>query len=60
MKTQKRHERDFPDCPVVRTSHFHSRGQGSIPGWGIKISQAARPSQKKKERYESQMEEADV
>ena len=50
MKTQKRHERDFPDCPMVRTSHFHSRGQGSIPGWGIKISQGAWPSQKKIKR----------
>ena len=51
------------DCPMVRTSRFHSRSQGLIPGWGIKISQAAWPSQKKKrekERCESQTEEADV
>lgn len=28
---------DFPDYPVVRTQHFHSRVHGFIPSQGIKI-----------------------
>ena len=43
--------REFPGGPVVRTQHFHCQGQGSIPGWGIKILQTMRHGQKnKKER----------
>ena len=27
---------EFPGGAVTRTQHFHCRGPGSIPGWGIK------------------------
>ena len=27
---------DFPGGPIVKTSCFHCRGVGSIPGWGIR------------------------
>ena len=37
--------RDFPGSPVVRTLSFHYWG---IPGWGTKIPQVTRHSQKKK------------
>ena len=33
-----------------KTQRFHCQGQGSIPGQGGKIPQAARYSQKKKEK----------
>ena len=36
---------EFPGDPVVRTLRFHC--QRSIPGWGAKISHAARGSQNK-------------
>ena len=41
---------DFPGGPVVKTLHFHCRGQGSIPGWGTKIPHdtVAWPKQKQK------------
>ena len=34
---------EFPGNPVVRTQLSHRQGPGSIPGWGTKIPQAARP-----------------
>ena len=38
---------EFPGGLVVRTLRFHCRGQGSVPGRGTKILQAARHGQKK-------------
>ena len=32
--------KEFSGSPVVRVCSFHSRGPGSIPAWGTKISQA--------------------
>ena len=32
--------KEFSGSPVVRACSFHSRGPGSIPAWGTKISQA--------------------
>ena len=39
---------EFHGGPGVRTWHFHCCGQGSIPGWGTKIPQAAWQGQQKK------------
>ena len=41
---------EFPGFPVVRTQRFHS--QGSIPGQGTVILQAAQHGQKKKKLME--------
>ena len=42
---------DFSGGPVVKASPFNARGVGSIPGWGIKISQAAFGHKKLKKIY---------
>ena len=39
---------EIPGSPVVRTSHFHCRGSGSIPGWGAKIPSRQKGKKKKK------------
>ena len=31
--------REFPGDPLVRTQCLYCQGQGSIPGWGTKLSQ---------------------
>ena len=31
----KNRERDFPDGPVVKTSHSSAGGAGLIPGWEL-------------------------
>ena len=31
---------DFSSSLVVNTLHFHGRGKGSVPGWGMKILHA--------------------
>ena len=38
--------RDFPDGPVVKALHIHSRGHGFDPCQGPKILHAAQHSQK--------------
>ena len=35
---QKSIGREFPCCPVGRTSHFHCRDLGLIPGWGSHVA----------------------
>ena len=40
--------RDFPDVQWLGLGTFTAMGQGSIPGQGTKIPQAARRDQKKK------------
>lgn len=32
---------------MIRTPHFHCRGEGSIPGWGTKILEGGQHGQKK-------------
>ena len=44
----KNNAMDFPGSPVVKILHFQCRGHVSIPGQGMKIPQAARYVQKKK------------
>ena len=38
--------RDFPGSPVVKTSPSNPGSEGSVPGWGAKISHALQPKQK--------------
>ena len=38
-------DREFPGGPVVRTQCFHCQSPGSIPGRGLKTSQAMWHSQ---------------
>ena len=40
---KKKTPRDFPDGPVVRTSHSNERGEDSIPGQRTKILHASWP-----------------
>ena len=37
---------DFSGSPVVKTSPFNTRTEGSIPGLGVKISYALWPKNK--------------
>ena len=47
---------DLPDGPAVRTPRCHCRADGSIPGWGTRISYATRHSQKtEKERKKKKL-----
>ena len=41
MKAVKDIPRDFPGCPVVRTSPFNAGSTGSVPGWAAKLPRAA-------------------
>ena len=50
---------EFPDGTVVRTWRFHCCGPGSVPGWGMKILQATRCSQKKKKEEINNIENRD-
>ena len=43
----KMESREFPGGPAVRTRRFHCHGQGSIPGQGTKVPQAAQHGQKR-------------
>ena len=45
--------RDFPGGPVVKTPHFNSGGEGSIPGQGAKIPHASWPKKQsiKQKKY---------
>ena len=40
--------REFPGDPLGRTQCLHCQGQGSIPGWGTKLSQATQSGLKRK------------
>ena len=46
QNTQIRMEWDFPSGPVIKTSSFNVRREGSIPGQQTKISYASRPKNK--------------
>ena len=46
--SESRYFREFPGCPMVRTTRSHPEGPGLIPGRGTKIQQ-----KKKKKDTES-------
>ena len=37
--SESRYFREFPGCPMVRTTRSHPEGPGLIPGRGTKIQQ---------------------
>ena len=43
MAESKRHHRDFPAGPVVKTSPANAGSMDSIPGWGVKVPHASQP-----------------